>query len=303
MCDFCMQGRKSYDIMNFGGDCMKKTQKKAYAKINLTLDVLSKRDDGYHEMAMIMQTINLSDRITIVDSDVFEITTSSSKLPIGEDNLVYKVYSQLKKLRPKAKPINIHIEKNIPIAAGLAGGSADAAAMYEALNEHWDLGLSIEEMIEYGVKLGADIPFCIFKGTALAEGIGEKLTRLKDFKDHSLLVVNPGYGVSTVDIFKALDLKNISKRPDTKNAMKAIEQNDINALTKCMHNVLGEIAISDHSDLLDIIAKLEKLGAIKAMISGSGPTVFALFENENSLNDCYKEIKDDYEIVIKSKTI
>jgi 4-diphosphocytidyl-2-C-methyl-D-erythritol kinase len=298
-----MQARNSYDIMNFGGDCMKKTQKRAYAKINLTLDVLRKRDDGYHDMAMIMQSINLCDRITVEDSEKFKLTTSSSKLPIGEDNLVYKVYNQLKMLKPEVKPVSINIEKNIPIAAGLAGGSADAAATYEALNEHWNLGLSIEKMISLGVKLGADIPFCIFKGTALAEGIGEKLTRLKSFKDHLILVVNPGYAVSTPSVFKLLDLKVNHTKPDTREAIKAIEDGDLEKLVKSMHNVLGDVTESEHKDLRVLMDSLESKGALKAMISGSGPTVFALFDDEDKLESCYRDIKDEYATVIKSKTI
>lgn len=282
---------------------MNKTVEKAYAKINLTLDVIGKRKDGYHEMQMIMQQIDLFDEIIIKDSDSFQLTSSSGEIPLNNTNLVFKVYQQIKQLKNIEQPIHIHIDKHIPIAAGLAGGSADAAATYIALNRHFDLKLSIDEMMKLGVNLGADIPFCIYGKTALAKGIGEKLERLKNFSKHRIIIINPGYKVSTPSIFAELNLNQIIKRPNLDKALDAIEQDDIKALAPHMHNVLGEVTEKQHPDLKKIIKELENFGALKAMVSGSGPTVFGIFSDEVLAKKCYDKFKTKYPIAIFTKTL
>lgn len=282
---------------------MNVTKENAYAKINLTLDVLGKQSTGYHEMEMIMQQIDLYDQIIIEDSEVFQMTSSSKELPLNEDNLVFKAYKQMQEISKIEKPVHIHIEKNIPIAAGLAGGSADAAATYLALNRHWKMNLSLDELIKLGVQIGADIPFCLFGKTALAQGIGEKLTRISSFKGYSILIVNPGYGVSTPKIFQNLDLQNIKKRPNTKSALESIDSGNLELLIQSMHNVLGDVTTRIHEDLIDIIDEIESNKALKAMVSGSGPTVFGIFENKDTAQIAYESMKNKYPIVIISKTI
>ena len=195
---------------------MKEIVIKSYGKINLGLDVLYKRQDGYHEIRTIMQQIDLSDTLVMreIEEDI-ELDCNNKELPLDSTNLVYRAWKKLQEKTGINKGIQINIHKNIPIAAGLAGGSSNAATVLKGLNELWNLGLSEEELREIGVEIGADVPFCIMGGTALAEGIGEKLTKLKSFKDKNLLLVNPGIGVSTAEVYGNLRL-NEKPRIDIK---------------------------------------------------------------------------------------
>ena len=201
-----------------------KLEKNAFAKINLGLDVTGKRDDGYHIVRMIMQNVNIYDTLTFEDNKSGEIvlTANSPKIPTDDSNLICKVAKQLQKEFGVTKGANIDLVKRIPVAAGMAGGSTDGAATYVALNELWNLGLDKKRMCELAVNLGADIPYCIMGGTALAEGIGEELTTIPDMPDCQLVVVKPDIDVSTGWVYKELDSKEIENHPDIDGIRKAI---------------------------------------------------------------------------------
>ncbi|KNF09785.1 4-diphosphocytidyl-2-C-methyl-D-erythritol kinase IspE [Gottschalkia purinilytica] len=276
----------------------------AYAKINLSLDVIKRREDGYHELKMIMQQIDLKDTLTIEETDKnIEIVTDNEKLPIDSSNVVYKVWYTLSNEFNIKKGVRININKNIPISAGLAGGSTDAAAVLKGLNELWNLGLTERELMDIGVKIGADVPYCIMGGTALAEGIGEKLTKLKSFSNKLILLANPGIEVSTAYVYNSLDLKNIKIRPDTSKLIESIEKEDTNYLAKNMVNVLESVTIKDYPIINEIKKDMIENGAIGSIMSGSGSTVFGIFENENDLEKCKEKLNKKVNTVITSKTI
>lgn len=279
----------------------------AHAKVNLSLDVLRRKENGYHELSMIMQEISLRDVVTIKEIDdnnnTVEISCDRKEVPIDERNIVHSAFKLMSKRYNIDKSVSIFIEKNIPISGGLAGGSTDAAAVLKGLNELWNLGLSKEELMEIGVEIGADVPFCIMGGTALSEGIGEKLTALRPFKDKLLLLVNPGIEVSTQDVYKNLDLSNLKDRPDIKKIISFIEKDDEKELSKNMKNVLESVTIKKHREILDIKEKIMSCGALGSLMSGSGATVFGIFDNEETLNKCKDELEKTMKMVIKTVTI
>ena len=278
---------------------------KANAKINLSLDVLGKRKDGYHDLVMIMQELELSDIIYIeeLEENKIEIYCDNIEVPTDSSNIVYKISYTIKEHYGIKKGVKIGIEKNIPLAAGLAGGSADAAATIIGLNELWNLDMSEEEMIELSKFIGADIPFCLVGKTALAEGIGEKLTKLYGLKQHHILLVNPGIEVSTKYIFENLDIEKIEKRPDTERLIEAIKSDDIEFIAENMVNVLETVTIPKYSIIGDIKSKMIELGAIGSMMSGSGPTVFGIFKDEESLIKAENELIKYYDKVIRTRTV
>ncbi len=269
-----------------------KLEKNAFAKINLGLDVTGKRDDGYHIVRMIMQNVNIYDTLTFEDNDTGEIilTANSPKIPTDESNLICKVARQLQKEFGITRGANIDLVKRIPVAAGMAGGSTDGAAAYVALNELWNLGLDKKKMCELAVSLGADIPYCIMGGTALAEGIGEELTTIPDMPDCQLVVVKPDIDVSTGWVYKELDSKEIANHPDIDGIRKAIEQGNLKEMCSLMGNVLEPVTASKY----DVIGKLEALltenGAVKAIMTGSGPTVFGVFDDGGNAKKAYNAI-------------
>ena len=270
---------------------------KSRAKINLSIDVIGKREDGYHIVEMIMQTIDLYDDIKLkeLEEDNIIIKSECSYIPLNEDNIVYKAAKLIKEKMDIKKGIEIFIKKNIPVAAGMAGGSSNAAAVLVGLNELWKLGLSKDELRDLGLKLGADVPFCIEGGTALAEGIGEKQTNIKGInKDVNILVCKPDIFVSTKEVYQSLDIKNIEKRPDNKLLKEKLKNDDIVSVSNNMVNVLEEVTSKKYSDIKVIEDIIAKNGAMGTMMSGSGPTVFGFFDNEEKAKRARVELLENY---------
>lgn len=251
---------------------------RSYAKINLTLDVLGKRDDGYHEVEMLMQTVSLFD-LVIIDktSSQISISTNLRFLPNNERNIAYLAAKEFFGYTGISGGCKIMIHKNIPVAAGLAGGSGNAAAVLCSLNMLYNTKLSLDELCGIGLKLGADVPYCIIGGTALASGIGEKLTPLPPLPKSTILMVKPAINVSTGSIYEAIDNTEIKKRPDTQAMIAAIQRGDINAVASGLVNVMGTVTENMHPIVRGIRKKMIKNGALGALMSGSGPTVFGIF--------------------------
>lgn len=262
---------------------MSSIELKSRAKINLSIDVLGKREDGYHLVEMIMQTIDLYDIIKIkeINIDEININSNSSDIPLNENNIVYKAAKVLKDQFNIKNGVDIFIEKNIPVAAGMAGGSSNAAAVLVGLNKLWKLNLSERSLQEIGLKLGADVPFCISGNAALAQGIGEELTYIKGLsKDTVILVCKPNLFVSTKEVYEGLNLQNIKNRPDNKLLMECLEKGNINLLATNMVNVLETVTTKMHEEIKDIKKVMLENNALGSMMSGSGPTVFGLFDKE-----------------------
>lgn len=268
--------------------------RKAYAKINLNLDVLRRREDGYHEVKMIMQTIDLSDELTFTklpantDSKEPAITLSVERLPenadIGpvEKNLIYRAAKLIMEEYKVQDGVSIVLNKSIPVAAGMAGGSTDAAAVFHGLNELFSLGMSVERMCELGVKLGADIPYCIKGGTCLSEGIGEKLTSIATPPESVLLIAKPDIAVSTKFVYENLHANDLPKEahPDVDAMIEALEDKDILKMSKLLGNVLERVTVPAYPIIDEIKTMMNENGALGSLMSGSGPTVFGLFGND-----------------------
>lgn len=271
---------------------------KARAKINAALDVLSRRDDGYHELRMIMQTVNLCDNIFIkkLKSDNIELSCNMSWLPTDERNLMYRAAALMKDRYNIKDGIYMELTKKIPVAAGLAGGSSDCAAVLVGINRLFSLGLTQEELLPLGKELGADVPYCIMRGTVLAEGIGEKLTRLSPFPDCFVLLCKPNINISTATIFKSLDLSRIERHPDINKMIEDIKAKDLKAVADGMCNVLEEVTIPLCPVISDIKRTMVEKGAIGSMMSGSGPTVFGFYPNYESGLAALKEIRKAFRI-------
>ena len=258
---------------------------KAYAKINLGLDVVRKREDGYHEVRMIMQTVNLYDRIEMdrTEDGVIRTETNLPFVPDGEGNLAWRAAKLLLDEKGIRDGVTIKIRKFIPVAAGMAGGSTDAAAVLVGVNRMFDLGFTKKELMERGVKLGADVPYCIMRGTALAEGIGEKLKRLPKVPECYVLVGKPGINVSTKTAYENLNLAGIGKHPDIDGLIRDIEDGDLYAMASKMENVFEPGIIRQYPVIGNIKELMEEKGALKAVMSGSGPTVFGIFDNRDKM--------------------
>ena len=260
---------------------MHKLEIDARAKINFTLDVLWKRPDGYHEVEMIMQTLSLKDHLTLelLPERHIELSCDSDLVPRDERNLAWKAARiMLDEFAPDTG-VKIHLKKNIPVAAGLAGGSADAAAVIVGLNELLGLKISTQQLQDIGKKLGADIPFCILGGTALARGIGEKLTILKPAPKMNILLYKPPFGVSTKEVYNRLDVKNIKQRPATSTMVKTIEKQDIVGIARGLCNVLETVTFDLYPELSKVKQQFKDCGALGSLMSGSGPTIFGIFES------------------------
>ena len=267
---------------------MSSIELKSRAKINLSIDVLGKREDGYHLVEMIMQTIDLYDIIKIkeIEIDEININSNSSDIPLNENNIVYKAAKVLKDQFNIKNGVEIFIEKNIPVAAGMAGGSSNAAAVLVGLNKLWKLNLSEVRLQEIGLKLGADVPFCISGNAALAQGIGEELTYIKGLsKDTVILVCKPNLFVSTKEVYEGLDLQNIKNRP---------KKGNINLLATNMVNVLETVTSKMHEEIKDIEKVMLENNALGSMMSGSGPTVFGLFDKEEGALSAKGELLKKY---------
>lgn len=270
---------------------------KSRAKINLSIDVLGKREDGYHIVEMIMQTIDLYDNIQLkeLSEDTILVKSECSYIPLNEDNIVYKAARLIKEKMHIKKGIEIFIQKNIPVAAGMAGGSSNAAAVLVGLNKLWKLELSEDELRELGLELGADVPFCIAGGSALAEGIGEKLTYIDGLnEDVKILVCKPDIFVSTKEVYQSLDFENIENRPDNKLLIESLKNDDIYAVSQNMVNVLEGVTSKKYEDIQNIEKIIMKNNALGSMMSGSGPTVFGLFVNGNDAVRAKEELLETY---------
>ena len=273
---------------------MKKIKLDAYGKINLGLDVLGKRNDDYHDLDMVMQSVNLADKIIIQKNKTGEITVKSNtgKIPNDESNLAYKAAKLLIDEFEIEKGVDIEIEKNIPISGGMAGGSTDCAAVLKGMNKLFKLKLSEEELMERGVKLGADVPFCIMGKTARAEGIGEVLTPIKNKLKGYIVLAKPPISVSTGFVYGRIDEVEVKNKPDTEAMIEAIKKNDLKGLADSICNVLEEVTIPDYPIVQEIKDKMINNGALNAMMTGSGPTVFGLFDDKKKAVAAVDELKE-----------
>ena len=269
-------------------------QLKALAKINLGLDVLGRREDGYHNVRMVMQTIYLYDNITIRRTKESGITLESNLyfLPNDEGNIAYKAAKLLMDEFQIQDGVHITLDKHIPVAAGLAGGSANAAAVLVGMNRMFSLGLSEEELMERGVNLGADVPYCVMRGTVLAEGIGEELTRLSALPKCYILIAKPGISVSTRTVYEKLDALSITEHPDIDGVIKGLENQDLKAIASSMGNVLEQVTVDAYPIIEKIKDVMKEQGALNAMMSGSGPTVFGVFEDRQTAKKAHRRLKE-----------
>lgn len=268
-------------------------ERKAYAKINLGLDVLRRREDGYHEVKMIMQTVDIWDRLTFCEGSEpgIELSVNDAALPAGKDNLIYRAAELLIKEKNIRQGVKITLEKNIPVAAGMAGGSTDAAAVFHGLNELFDLSMSLEDMKKLGVKIGADVPYCIMGGTALSEGIGEILTPLGAPPACILVVAKPDIAVSTKFVYENLHADRLKRHPDIDGMTKAIKDGNLGGITERMGNVLETVTVREYPVIDQIKEQMKTEGAANALMSGSGPTVFGIFTEKEAAQSAADKIR------------
>lgn len=269
-------------------------QLKAYAKINLGLDVLGVREDGYHEVKMIMQTVKLFDKLTfhLLDEDVIRIRTNLGFLPVNENNLVYKAVKLLKDTYHIQKGMDIDLFKCIPVAAGMAGGSTDCAAALVGASKLFGLHLDKQTLMELGVSLGADVPYCVLRGTALSEGIGEILTPLPPIPDCYILIAKPPVSVSTKFVYEHLDAQKNIEHPDIDGMVEAIKKGNLKGITSRFGNVLESVTIPEYPVIDDIKHIMLSNGAMNSLMSGSGPTVFGMFEDEEKARQVARMIRE-----------
>lgn len=267
--------------------------RKAYAKINLGLDVVRRREDGYHEVKMIMQTVDLYDvlEFTKVEEPGITVRTDKEELPGDESNLVYQAARLVTDAYSIPQGISIFLKKNIPMAAGMAGGSTDAAAVFHGMNELFGLGMTEEEMCKLAVKIGADVPYCVQGGTALSEGIGEILTKLEDAPDMVLLIAKPDIDVSTKYVYEHLHANELKRHPDIDGMRDAVEAGDLGGIVKRMENVLETVTVKKYSVIEEIKEFMKANGALNALMSGSGPTVFGIYGTKEEAAEAFEALK------------
>ncbi len=271
---------------------MDKCIRKAYAKINLGLDVVRRLENGYHEVRMIMQTVGICDVLTLEKSDTgIVVTTDNGELPTDENNLIYKAAKLMMDKYNINQGVRIHLEKHIPIAAGMAGGSTDAAGTFIGMNELFACGADEEALRELGVKVGADVPYCIMGGTALAEGIGEKLTRLPGPPGCFLLVAKPDINVSTKYVYEHLDAEGVEHHPDIDGMIRAIADKDLQGIVDRLENVLENVTVKKYPIIQEIKDAMLQMGAEGSLMSGSGPTVFGIFTKEETAKAALTELE------------
>ena len=266
---------------------------RAMAKINLGLDVLRKREDGYHEVRMIMQTVQMYDQLemTVSDEPGIRLSANLSFLPANENNLVCRAAAMLMEEFHIRKGLDIRLKKTIPVAAGMAGGSSDAAAAFVGVNRMFRLGLSTEELMRRAVKVGADVPYCILRGTALAEGLGEKLTPLPSLPPCHILIGKPGISVSTKFVYGNLRAGEIEDHPDIDGMIRAIREGSLSGVTARMANVLERVTVPEYPVIGQIKRHMVEHGACNSLMSGSGPTVFGIFDDEEKARSAYRALR------------
>ena len=275
---------------------MEQISRKAYAKINLGLDVTGKRPDGYHEVRMIMQTVDVYDILTFQKTDRAGLFLFSEQKepPCDRSNLIYRAAEMIRERYQIEEGVEISFLKNIPVAAGMAGGSTDAAAVFHGMNELFGLSMSLEEMREMGVRLGADIPYCIMGGTALSEGIGEILTPLPAPPQAYLVVVKPDISVSTKYVYENLRLKELKNHPDIDGMMKALRDGDLKGITDRLGNVLETVTEREYPVIGNLKVLMRQEGAEGALMSGSGPTVFGIWQRKENAESAARKIRETY---------
>ncbi|ERN53522.1 4-diphosphocytidyl-2C-methyl-D-erythritol kinase [Alkalihalophilus marmarensis DSM 21297] len=271
---------------------MVKCSVKAPAKINLSLDAIRKREDGYHEVEMIMTTVDLADRIdlTLTEDGKIKVDVSEGFVPSDHRNLAYQAASLLQERYKVKQGVSIYITKRIPVAAGLAGGSSDAAATLKGLNDLWALGLSLDELARIGAEIGSDVSFCVYGGTALATGRGEIITHIESPPPCWVILAKPPIGVSTADVYKRLKVEEV-EHAKTEEMIKAIKNRDFNGICDHLHNVLETVTLEMHPEVRHIKEQMQRFGADGVLMSGSGPTVFGLVEKESRLHRVYNGLR------------
>lgn len=273
---------------------MEQITRNAYAKINLGLDVLRRRKDGYHEVKMIMQTVDIFDTLTFVKKDEPGICLKVDHEELSEDknNLIYRAAELLMEKAGVKQGVEITLTKRIPIAAGMAGGSTDAAAAFHGINELFDLGYSLEELQALGVTLGADIPYCLAGGTAISEGIGEILTKLPAPPQCTLVVAKPDINVSTKFVYENLHANTLTCHPDIDGMIEAIKSGSLQGITDRLGNVLETVTVREYPIIEEIKNLMKQEGAKNALMSGSGPTVFGIFTKEELAQAAAAQIRE-----------
>lgn len=266
--------------------------RKAYAKINLGLDVIGRLENGYHVVKMVMQTVGIYDVLTLkkIPSGIV-VTTDNGELPTDDNNLIYKAARLMREAYGITEGVSIHLEKNIPIAAGMAGGSTDAAGTFLGMNQLFEIGATIQELQELGVKVGADVPYCIMGGTALAEGIGEILSPLPAPPQCHLVVAKPDINVSTKYVYEHLDAEGVETHPDIDGMIEALEEGDLQGIVSRLGNVLETVTVKKHTIINTIKRCMMENGALGSLMSGSGPTVFGIFTDEQKAQKAKDEIE------------
>lgn len=275
----------------------------AYAKLNLTLDILRRREDGYHDLQMVMESISLADTLTIANGEG-EVSTNLRYLPTDRRNLAQMAAAAFREATGLGGAVNIAIEKAIPVCAGLAGGSADAAAVLRAMNQLTGAGLSLEALADIGQRVGSDVPYCVLGGTALAEGRGERLTLLPPLPHCHVVVCKPPFSISTPWLFSQVKVHKIVRRPDTAGVMEALEKGDLAGVARRMYNVFEDVLEPRHmATVAAIKAVLINCGALGASMSGSGPSVFGLFASEQDAKRAYRRLLEQYQSVFLCQTV
>lgn len=288
---------------------MKHCFKKAYAKINLTLDVLGTRDDGYHELCMVMQQVSLCDTVAVrigCPWEGIQVISNLGYLPCDDRNIAYKaakLFLDETGLSSSVGGINIAMEKRIPVSAGLAGGSSDGAAVLSALNELCETNLSLDELCKIGVKIGADVPYCLCGNTMLACGVGEKLSPLPRLPECYIVLCKPGYGMSTPKVFSELDETEIPRHPDTEAMLNALSKGNLKNIASQMYNVLEPVVTASKSDISEIERTMIAAGALGSIMSGSGSTVFGIFDSPAFAKRAYSTLRKHYKDTFFAKSL
>ena len=271
---------------------------RAYAKLNLTLDVIARREDGYHDLRMVMQTVDLADTLTIAEEEQegVRVSTNLRYLPGDERNLAAIAAKKFWESNAcNGKGLAISLQKNIPVCAGMGGGSSDAAAVLRALNELYGMNLSVQRLAEIGEQVGSDVPYCVLGGTALAEGRGEQLTTLTPLPDCHIVICKPAFPISTPELFGCIDCRKIRCRPDTEGIITALQNGDLAGVARRLYNVFEDVLTDRRgAEIAEIKNELISCGALGAVMSGTGPTVFGLFDDSEKAKAAYQSLKSRY---------
>lgn len=297
-------GRSHFKILN-GEEIMQEIILKTPAKINWTLDVVRKREDGYHDISTIMQSVAIYDEITIhrIPEREIKVGVSDPNIPEGKENIAYKAAELMLDRFKIDEGLHIYIDKNIPSAAGLGGGSSDGAAVMLGIKSLYDIDITFDELAYMGSTVGADIPFCILGGTALAEGIGEKLTQLPFTDEFWLVIIKPDFNISTGEIYAHIKIDDIANRPDNNGFIQALCERELERMARYGHNVLEEVSAKFYPGIYDIKSDLYGAGAVYTLMSGSGPSVFGVFKTRDEAKKAYCLLKYKYEHIFLTHTI